>query len=803
MLHGPTPQHVLDAERAGQENPASIFGHVENEASAETEQPGFTSSWAAQMQGNKGGLGVPYDSHVGNPLPENAVERQLLNLQDEYRKYGNLGKPSAFAQSFQERGPNYAPDTSMYRHPILPFQGETEWPAVGLTDEQLAEPRVENSSWWGRGVDTHVQGLQLTNQLRRYPCNGCGGDTPVDPCPICYRRFCKGCTQRGLHQYCTPGGRTKEVLGHRPSHATSGSWGAYDIPSYADAHRGLDANLRIDHDCPELAEIQALSNNNRERDPQLRAKYWGQKESKGEAQSDRRSVRSSRSADRRSARSDPTGARGRLEEYGQGYLAAQRGTPPGHLNSGSFGDLPLPGRPAELGQSGSSLRRATSAIGSAVVNAASNVVSRFTSSDSRGLELTRTSGPDEQEFNPSEEDLMVLPEAYQHLHAGWQTQTVQCGVCAGELKAPQPCVRLTCQHVYHAACWNHYSTAKMTTRTGQETVARACKICAGSSTIVSCYNYTQVMVHNIAGDSSPETMQANDHSQSPSGPRTVSMGTTHSWCHVQEEPAYLDPDRGMVSMGGPESPSLVDSSDSLGTVHSRYSESSGQSTYLPIEPVSAQDAEEWGYSCSLNPNSTVTEPLVQVHNSSSNGGLDSQVRTRLSNKTALLVDVGAVGNLAGDVWAKEQAKKALASGRTPTERKRARGLQVAGVGKGQQTCHYDVDLPVAVPLADGSVMKGTFTTPTVPNSRLPALLGLQSLKNSRAIIDCNTSRVYFLGPGNYDLPAGLPPGTKEIQCEHAPSGHMMMTIDSFDQLARLESQGGLTIQETVLPTSHS
>ena len=112
-------------------------------------------------------------------------------------------------------------------------------------------------------------------------------------------------------------------------------------------------------------------------------------------------------------------------------------------------------------------------------------------------------------------------------------------------------------------------------------------------------------------------------------------------------------------------------------------------------------------------------------------------------------------------------------------------------------------MPVATPTADG-FLKGIFKTPCIPNSNLPALLGLQSLYDSRGIIDCNDGHLYFCGPGNYDLMQSLPAGTKVIQCQYAPSGHLMMPVDAYQALDREEKNGGLTIEkEIVLPTQVS
>eukprot|EP00969_Alexandrium_andersonii_P361284 15457215-Alexandrium_andersonii.AAC.1 len=56
------------------------------------------------------------------------------------------------------------------------------------------------------------------------------------------------------------------------------------------------------------------------------------------------------------------------------------------------------------------------------------------------------------------------------------------------------------------------------------------------------------------------------------------------------------------------------------------------------------------------------------------------VETHLPNgKPALLLDVGSVGNLAGDEWARQQAAAALKAGQQPTQRRREHPLNVRGV----------------------------------------------------------------------------------------------------------------------------
>ena len=62
---------------------------------------------------------------------------------------------------------------------------------------------------------------------------------------------------------------------------------------------------------------------------------------------------------------------------------------------------------------------------------------------------------------------------------------------------------------------------------------------------------------------------------------------------------------------------------------------------------------------------------------------------------------------------------------------------------------------------------------------LPGLLGKQSLKKNRAVWDFVTDRLYFMGPGDYDLDKAMPPGTDSFQLETAPSGHSVLPCCEF------------------------
>eukprot|EP00974_Lingulodinium_polyedra_P130107 11212563-Lingulodinium_polyedra.AAC.1 len=75
--------------------------------------------------------------------------------------------------------------------------------------------------------------------------------------------------------------------------------------------------------------------------------------------------------------------------------------------------------------------------------------------------------------------------------------------------------------------------------------------------------------------------------------------------------------------------------------------------------------------------------------------------TRLgANRTGLLIDTGARGNLSGDAWVQEQALLSKKSGYVPSQARLATPLNVQGVGNGAQQCNWKSQLPIALPRGD-------------------------------------------------------------------------------------------------------
>ncbi len=226
---------------------------------------------------------------------------------------------------------------------------------------------------------------------------------------------------------------------------------------------------------------------------------------------------------------------------------------------------------------------------------------------------------------------------------------------------------------------------------------------------------------------------------------------------------------------------------------------SGDNAFVVL-PDTCADAEDWmSVSSALRP----TDRCEQDQEANSMANWNAQAyhtATRLTDgRSSLLLDIGSVGNLAGDLWVKKQAQEALKSGRTPSQQRRDRPLRVSGVGSGSTQCEYNCHLPVALPTVTGEVMEGSFETPTVPNSELPALLGLAAARKCRMIIDTSTLRAHMCGPGPYELEKVLPLGTQSFQCKLAPSGHMVLPCAQFGE----ETGQPALMQQIALPVERS
>jgi hypothetical protein len=164
--------------------------------------------------------------------------------------------------------------------------------------------------------------------------------------------------------------------------------------------------------------------------------------------------------------------------------------------------------------------------------------------------------------------------------------------------------------------------------------------------------------------------------------------------------------------------------------------------------------------------------------------------TQLPNgQISFIVDPGAWTNLVGAKLARALTQRAIANGHRPKQEK-MNTLSIQGVGNGSQACNWKLVCPIAVPHSDGHAHLHSIEAPIVEGTGedLLGLYGLKSMEQRRAILDTGNRKLYFPGPG--DVQIILPPGSIEVPLQKAPSGHLVMVVDNFEQL-KPPSKGGL------------
>ena len=112
--------------------------------------------------------------------------------------------------------------------------------------------------------------------------------------------------------------------------------------------------------------------------------------------------------------------------------------------------------------------------------------------------------------------------------------------------------------------------------------------------------------------------------------------------------------------------------------------------------------------------------------------------------------------------------KARSRGFTFSTRPLVKPMNVEGVGSGAQSATTATKVDIGV---NGET--GTYTAPVIPDSDLPPLLGLKTLREHKTILDMSgpVPELIFLGPGGYKLQ--LSPGSTRLPLKISPSGHLI------------------------------
>ena len=181
-------------------------------------------------------------------------------------------------------------------------------------------------------------------------------------------------------------------------------------------------------------------------------------------------------------------------------------------------------------------------------------------------------------------------------------------------------------------------------------------------------------------------------------------------------------------------------------------------------------------------------PVPEASKADKAGSFHVNTHRTESGQLGLLVDPGSYGNLVGEHWIQDVTRVAGENGYQTSTAKRA-PLEVGGVGKGTQRCTQEITVPAALRSADGSMTKASFSAPMIPSSSCPALLGLKSLIEHRAVLDLSEQRLILLPR---DTPIEAPPGSEVYALERSSTGHLLLPIDDFNSLTSAQQERGST-----------
>ena len=156
--------------------------------------------------------------------------------------------------------------------------------------------------------------------------------------------------------------------------------------------------------------------------------------------------------------------------------------------------------------------------------------------------------------------------------------------------------------------------------------------------------------------------------------------------------------------------------------------------------------------------------------------LHTRARLKGADREGLLIDIGARDNLTGESWVRRVGDILSKHGLSVESGPMEHPLTVEGVGSGSQECRTQARAPMLLATGDS----GTYVAPIIPNSEVPALLGMVTLERRRALVDVAGRKLHFLGDGDYVVPQG----TVTLNLEKTDSGHLMLPITEFTTTSR-------------------
>lgn len=151
---------------------------------------------------------------------------------------------------------------------------------------------------------------------------------------------------------------------------------------------------------------------------------------------------------------------------------------------------------------------------------------------------------------------------------------------------------------------------------------------------------------------------------------------------------------------------------------------------------------------------------------------------RLEGKEGLVVDTGAVHNIAGEQWVQRSAALAASHGQGVSFEPLQQQFNIEGVGKDSNSVTHHAVVPIA--MNNGET--GTYNADVVRDSPLPGLLGLEPMIKERTLLDLHSGMMMFVGEGGYDLT--LSPGSSVYKMLRAKSGHLILPTSEWHKVKK-------------------
>ena len=194
-------------------------------------------------------------------------------------------------------------------------------------------------------------------------------------------------------------------------------------------------------------------------------------------------------------------------------------------------------------------------------------------------------------------------------------------------------------------------------------------------------------------------------------------------------------------------------------------------TYLELRQISGGDCETHDI------HDYARSDVLEADTSKKN-----RARTMLPAGNSMLVDLGSRINLIGRETSEEFVAAAHQNGLKNNLTDRPKPLLVNGVGQGSAPCHQVLETHVSVKYGNTSKSQIVSYHANVADgcgSRLPAILGLDSMTEKDAVLILRDGKRCMAFPGKNGYKIEWSPGTKLLPLETSPSGHLVIPCDSF------------------------